>query len=1029
MSKQKILLITGFFLVILTGFRLLWVTLNMTLDHPKAVQGVLDLRNWDIENNRTITLDGSWEFYPNQFIAPAAAGDRNAHFQKTYVHVPGDWSSSLSASGDSAYGYGSYRLRILTGGNEGGPYGILVRSIQASSELYVNGKLMASFGRPAEQAEQYVPRNTSYSVSFATDQSEIEIIMHAANFDHPLNGGIAASMKFGSQAAADTERLYSVGFQLVTCVVLLLHGLYAGVVYFINRRQKILIYFFLLVVCAALSVVIDDDKILLIWLPINYVWSIKLIFISYLGTGFFMLKLTKCLFPEYERSRTFRWYFILSGIYSLYVLLLPVKYVLFSKAVFSFFVFFPTIAIVYMIIRMIRKRYNDAIFLLLSAVSITSSLIWGMIKGRGWIENMGFYPLDIIAAIIGFASYWFKRYFLNAEQTAKLAEQLQREDKLKDDFLANTSHELRTPLHGMINIAQNVVHSSRNSLNEENRKDLELLITVGRRMSYLLGDLLDLTQLKENKIKLQRSDLQIQSVASGVLDMLRFMTEGKPLLLTMDIPKSFPPVVADEKRIVQVLFNLLHNAIKFTNEGMIAIHAETRDGTAYIHVSDSGIGMDKETQLRIFQAYEQGDSGISAGGGGIGLGLSICKQLVELHGGSLWVKSAPGKGSVFTFTLPLSKTSVRREDELQSELAISEISVADHSTMSDQLLSMPELKPAPAAGKAKILAVDDDPVNLKILCNILSADQYNIVTAMSGKEALARIDAERWDLVIADVMMPQMSGYQFAGVIRERFSISELPILLLTARSRPEDVYSGFLSGANDYVTKPVDALELQYRVRALTDVKQSIGERLRMEAAYLQAQIQPHFLFNTLNSITALSDIDTIKMHNLIEAFSTYLRISFDFWNSEQIVPLDYELELVRSYLYIEKERFGERLNISWEVDADIQLLLPPLTIQPLVENAVRHGILSRSQGGTVHIQITDHTDNTEISIADNGVGMDEAKVRYLFDSTSNIRRGIGLLNTDRRLKQMYGNGLTIESTPDQGTTISFVIPKKGMV
>ncbi|MED0896791.1 ATP-binding protein, partial [Aneurinibacillus migulanus] len=316
-----------------------------------------------------------------------------------------------------------------------------------------------------------------------------------------------------------------------------------------------------------------------------------------------------------------------------------------------------------------------------------------------------------------------------------------------------------------------------------------------------------------------------------------------------EIAESMPPVLADEKRLVQILFNLLHNALKYTEEGTITMSVEIQNGQAVIHVSDTGAGMDEETQARIFLPYEQGSHGITDGRG-LGLGLSICKQLVELHGGELTVHSEPGKGSVFSFVLPLAAPSdlpsVQNQPQQQSD---TNEEVAVSSSFSDALTSAWPLQSSLSSftdGKMNILAVDDDPVNLKVLVSILSTESYNIRSVTSAREALELLSTERWDLLIADVMMPHMSGYELTRRVREQFSISELPVLLLTARSQPTDIYAGFLSGANDYVTKPVDALELKSRIWSLATLKQSVHERLRMEAAYLQAQIHPHFLFNT---------------------------------------------------------------------------------------------------------------------------------------------------------------------------------------
>jgi two-component system, sensor histidine kinase ChiS len=195
-----------------------------------------------------------------------------------------------------------------------------------------------------------------------------------------------------------------------------------------------------------------------------------------------------------------------------------------------------------------------------------------------------------------------------------------------------------------------------------------------------------------------------------------------------------------------------------------------------------------------------------------------------------------------------------------------------------------------------------------------------------------------------------------------------------------------------------------------------------------LQSQIQPHFLFNALNSISALGMIDMTKMQELLEEFSNYLRLSFDFQNTNPVVSLEHELSLVQSYLYIESVRFGNRLKIDWKMDNLIDINVPPLSIQPLVENAVKHGILQRDNGGTICIRIQKKLEYIEVSVIDDGKGMTEVELKQLFINTSSSQRrtGVGLQNTNRRLKQLYSRGLTIQSAPNQGTTVTFYIPIK---
>ncbi|MBB6671882.1 ATP-binding protein [Cohnella nanjingensis] len=1027
MTKRKTILITGSFFFALFLIRIIWAFLQSSPDHPCAVRGELDLRGFDFTKDRTVALDGDWEFYPGKFVMRSGSNAISSEEGRMFIQVPGKWNSSISAH-NSPYGYGSYRLRVKVNPDNELTYGIRVSNVRTSAELYVNDRLVAGEGQPAENKQQYTARSMPYTAAFKADTGEIDIVVQAANYDNSTQGGLVESIRFGSERAVDKEVGFSVNMQLVVCVVLMIHALYALILYAIGTRQKALIYFFMLVVSTVLMTLLDDDKLLLVWLPaIDYEWSMKLVLLSFIGVAAFLLQFAKSLLPEHAKNSVFRWFPVLCAMAAISIVLLPAGL---ARGGLIVYYALDLLACVYFLtfsLRTVLKNDKDAIYLVVGLTGILTNIMGGYLKG---LLDMGYYPIDLIVAFLAFASFWFKRYFRQSDQTAKLAEKLRKADKLKDDFLANTSHELRNPLHGILNIAQTVLDTGMKDQDDKNKENMKLLISVGKRMSYMLNDLLDMTRLQENGIRLHIGSVRVQGVASGVTDMLRFMTEGKPIRIVNDIPANFPPVMADENRLTQILFNLLHNAVKYTDQGQIAIKAEVKDGKANIIVADTGIGIDLETRQRMFAPYEQGDSGITAIGGGLGLGLSICKQLVELHGSALEVNSIPGQGSVFSFALRLSDSSTRQGEAamlaplppVYAETAVS--AEAAVSASPEPRGDISGLESAIGSDRPNLLVIDDDAVNLNILSSLLASEKYNVVTAASGRDALAILDTREWDLIITDIMMPHMSGYELSRFVRERFSVSELPILLLTARGRPEDIGTGFLSGANDYVTKPVDAMELKSRVRALTELKQSVRDRLRMEAAWLQAQIQPHFLYNTLNSIAALSEIDNEKMSALLEAFGHYLRASFDFRNLERLVPLEHELGLVRSYLYIEKERFDDRLSIRWEVDEGIQLQVPPLSIQPLVENAVRHGLLSREEGGEIHIRISANEHEAEISVADNGVGMDEEEARRVLDSRQDVKAGIGLSNTDRRLKQLYGKGLQIRSVPNQGTIVSFVVP-----
>lgn len=1052
-ASLRNVLIVLLFLIALLGLRWIWSGMFYTPPSPQPVNGVVDLRGIDLAESATLLLKGEWHFYPDALIRQQDLPSLD--HQPLLIQVPGDWSGTLNPDTGSTYGTGTYHLRILVDPLEQ-PVAVLLQGIRAASEAELNGSLVASSGVIDRQATAaYEPKSASYLASYYTEGTTvIDLLVRVANFTDPNHGGMVSAIRFGSQAAMDSVRWYSISFQLVTLIILLLHGLYACILYLFNRQERSLLLMALLTLSVGVLIVSGQDNVLLLWLPLEYTWLMKIKHLAFLWQNILILLVLRKLTEAPGRNSWLRTsiatYAALTGL----VLAAPpaLFYELVRLKIILAFSFLPLGFLIYFLGALMfwKQRDNDTAILLLPVAGILSNLFW-----RIAVPTTVYYPIDIIAIMIGFSTYWFKKYFRNARENALLNEQLRKADKLKDEFLANTSHELRTPLHGIMNIAHAVASREQAHLTAKSVQDLQLLITVSRRMSHLLNDLLDVARLQEHRIVLKQEPLYIQAIIPGVVSMLQFMAEGKPVRLQISIPDSLPPASADEQRLVQIMYNLLHNALKYTEQGSITVAVKENGGQIIIQVADTGPGMDEELQARIFVPYEQGVYG-SRDSQGIGLGLSICKQLVELHGGTLNVQSEPGRGSVFQFNLPiaslaerdLGRDAGRDAEPAPAALAKSPSIAAGHEEAAAGLDAIASRSmhgatkhradtdyaqkyTEPAAvlldeGHVHILAVDDDPVNLTVLAGIMASEAYRITTCRSPHEALALLDSGRWDLLIADVMMPQMSGYELTRVVRERYSFSELPILLLTARSQRADIYTGFAAGANDYVTKPVDATELQYRIRALTGMKRSMDEQLRLEAAYLQAQIHPHFLFNTLNLLMILSERDSEKMRDLGQALTSFLQISFDFLNTKQLVELSHEVQLTEAYLYIEKERFQERLSVIWELEPDLSLLLPPLTIQPLVENAVKHGLLSQARGGTVHIRVARQGNGTLVEVMDDGIGMEPDQVDQLLNPSLKGGGGIGIANTHRRLSQLFGQGLSIASRPREGTAVSFWIPDR---
>ncbi|MBD2040756.1 ATP-binding protein [Microcoleus sp. FACHB-672] len=417
---------------------------------------------------------------------------------------------------------------------------------------------------------------------------------------------------------------------------------------------------------------------------------------------------------------------------------------------------------------------------------------------------------------------------------------LQRIAKLKDEFLANTSHELRTPLNGIIGIAESMIDGATGLITSQQIANLSLIVSSGRRLTQLVNDILDFSRLKHKNIELQKSAVGMREIADVVLTLSQPLLSKKSLELINRIDPDLPPVEADENRLQQILHNLIGNAIKFTEAGTIEISAVLENAEEFstspilnpqlpilaITVSDTGIGISPDKWERIFESFEQADGSTAREYGGTGLGLAVTKQLVELHGGKIWVESTVGEGSRFTFTLPVSfqdrqPTNISNPRLKLSNLAVTneEDTLPERNFVSDLLLNQDsQLNPAQfnaSQGDFKILIVDDEPVNLQVLVNHLSLQNYSLTQATNGVEALATIEQGfQPDLILLDVMMPRMTGYEVCQKLREKFAANELPVVLLTAKNHVSDLMEGFTSGANDYLTKPISKNELLARIK-----------------------------------------------------------------------------------------------------------------------------------------------------------------------------------------------------------------------
>ena len=454
-------------------------------------------------------------------------------------------------------------------------------------------------------------------------------------------------------------------------------------------------------------------------------------------------------------------------------------------------------------------------------------------------------------------------------------------DQLKDEFLANTSHELRTPLNGIIGLTESLIDGATGELSDNTKSNLSMIAASGRRLSSLVNDILDFSQLKHRNIDLQIKPVAIREIVGVVLMLCQSLIGKKSLQLVNNISADLPLVDADENRLQQVLYNLIGNAIKFTEMGAIEISANLQNSQIEIAIADTGIGISSDKLDRIFESFEQADGSTARIYGGTGLGLTVTKQLVELHGGAIAVSSVVGKGSRFSFTIPVAQESHRHSDLVaiaDQPIAIDQPDVIDQpidlsSPAMHHPIAAPLVDPkADHNSNLKILIVDDEPVNLQVLVNNLSLANYAIAQANSGIEALELVEQGfKPDLVLLDVMMPHMTGYEVSQKLRERFLPSELPIVMLTAKNQVSDLVAGFEAGASDYLTKPFSKDELLARIKTHISLSRLVSENRNLNLKHEELTQEKTDLEILLDNTTEHADaVQAELQQQAIEALQT---------------------------------------------------------------------------------------------------------------------------------------------------------------
>jgi PAS domain S-box-containing protein len=387
---------------------------------------------------------------------------------------------------------------------------------------------------------------------------------------------------------------------------------------------------------------------------------------------------------------------------------------------------------------------------------------------------------------------------LEAERNARIT--AQRATRIKDEFLATLSHELRTPLSSILGWTQVLLRSGADESPQAHRRALEVIDRNARAQVQLIDDLLDLSRIMAGKLRLDLQQIALMDVVSAAMDTAMPSAQAKDIRLVALLDPAPATVSGDFNRLQQVVWNLLSNAVKFTPKGgRIQVLMQRVNSHVELSVSDTGIGIPASFLAQVFDRFSQQDGSSTRAYGGLGLGLAIAKQLVELHGGTIRVASAgEGEGTTFSVALPLSIVQIT-DERLEAE----------HPTAGTTKVDLGAL---PQFDARHVFIVDDEVDARTLLQRVFEDQRARVSSFASGEAALVALQTVRPDLIVSDIGMPGMDGYQFMRALRASDSASRserIPALALTAFARAEDRKRSLLAGYQAHLAKPFDLAEL----------------------------------------------------------------------------------------------------------------------------------------------------------------------------------------------------------------------------
>ncbi len=751
----------------------------------KIENGVLDLRNVNLVDS-TYKLDGKWRFAWRQLID----SPKQKFPERTYISLPGTWGNQVDTSGlrYTDTGFATYMLTVLLP-KKHEQIAIRIPDLYSNYRLYVNNQLEQEVGKVGQSKDSSKPYWFTSTIGLSSRLDTVKIILQISNF-HLDKGGISKSIYLGSKSKMFTHQWKDLAIDFTLGGCLFMGGLFFFVLYFFGRGNKAILYFSLFCLVFSTRMVATGNYALHYVFPsINWLVSHKMEYITLCLGVLFFTRYALHLYPEDTNKKVVQVITVICLTYATVVLLMPPHY---FNRLLNFFLVIVLLIIGYNLFiftyAAYKKRIGSRNGLYANFVAaflfVTTILVhFNVIAENPYVQLVGYIAFFFLQSLV--ISNRFAHVLIQAKESAEAG--LQEKSK----FLSTMSHEIRTPLNAVIGITNLMQHDEATHYKKEN---LEMLSYSAHNLLSIVNNVLDYNKIEANKYTFEKIEMDISAVIKNAVKSSLPISQKKGIDLHAEIDGNIPKtVLGDPTKLGQVINNLINNAIKFTSKGFVkvrVVNLGVKNGNVQlsIGVEDSGIGIAADKLDTIFDPFSQADSSITRHFGGTGLGLTICKQILEAQEVQLRVKSKVQEGSNFYFV---------------QTFAIVENAIGQSTNaITDKQLDEIEMK------GLHVLLVDDNELNLKVANIFLYRWGAKVEMAYNGREAIEKYAKANHDLILMDIQMPEMDGLEATKILRMQGATC--PIIALTANVGTAIYDEAIAAGMNDLLVKPFKPNDLK---------------------------------------------------------------------------------------------------------------------------------------------------------------------------------------------------------------------------